>query len=159
MHIFWLVCCIGVCDCGRRGVPCLLILCGYLGVCVCMHVCLWHSSLTSHGKIRKKKNRLICTSLHRISINLAAISTPGTLITLVLQNSNNAAQTSENKKKYCTQQEMQKHAFRVRLARKISPVLSFHGSSFHIPAVSVSPSRLRLHYIKSKFSRLRKRLP
>lgn len=100
--------------------------------CVCMRMCVWCSSLTSHGKKKNKKNpknRLICTSLHRISINLPAIYTPGTLITLVLQNSNNSARTSENKKKYCTQlfQEIQKHAFRVTHAR--SPLFSFHRPS------------------------------
>lgn len=77
-------------------------MCVSLGVpkCVCMSMCVCAVFLTNKPQ---EKSRLICTSLHRISINLAAIYTPGTLITLLLQNPNNSVQTSENKNKHCTQ--------------------------------------------------------
>lgn len=90
-----------VCVCDGCRCVCLW---EFLRVCACVGVCVM--LLTNKPR---EKSRLICTSLHRISINLPAISTPGTLITLLLRSPNNSVQTSENKNKHCTQvsQEVQ----------------------------------------------------
>lgn len=56
----------------------------------CARTCVCVVFLTNKPPDKKKiiKNRLICTSLHRISINLPAIYTPGTLITRLLRSPN-----------------------------------------------------------------------
>lgn len=154
---------------GRRGVSCLLILMCVQDGCARVSPWVWCFSLTSHWK----KSRLSCSSLHRISINLLAIYTLGTLITLLLHSPNNFVKTSENKSKYCTQLSGNTDACfwakvpyclihqytNTNYSLLILISRPFQPDNFQIPSPFFILPWWVLNYIKSKFSRLRKQLP
>lgn len=161
LHVY----CTGMYEWRTRGVSCLLLLMCVQDGCARVSPWAWCSSLTSHWK----KSRLSCTSLHRISINLLAIYTLGTLITLLLHSPNNFVQTSENKSKYCAQLSG-KYRCMFLEAKFLTQLPSTQTHQQQLPsprlnftAIPASPSFILpwwvLNYIKSKFSRLRKQLP
>lgn len=120
----------------------------YLDPCMCVCVVF-----LTNKPLGNKRSRLICTSLHRISINSPAIDAPGTLITLLLQSPNNSVQTSENKD--CTQLLQKIRAARKQQQRKNSNLLILISAGLPGPTISELPlfphtllMRTPLHQIK-----------
>ena len=73
--------------------PCLLIPVCVQGGCACICECVCGALITN----KPQKRGLFCKSLHRISINLLTIYTPGMLITMLLHSPNSFAKIREQK--------------------------------------------------------------